>query len=130
MHTAPYFAAFGLLTIVHAIRVIRLRLRHKVGIGHGDIPELERMIRVHGNHSEYVPIGLILLLALEFLQASVWYLHLVGLLLLVGRLLHALALSRSSGGSRARVAGMVLTFSSLFLASIGILIWSFLGPSV
>jgi uncharacterized membrane protein YecN with MAPEG domain len=130
MHTAPYFSAFGLLTIVHSARVIRLRRQHQVGLGHGNIPELERMIRVFGNHAEYVPVGLILLFALEFVQAPVWYLHLTGLLLLVGRIIHALGLGRTAGASRGRVAGMMMTFASLLLSSAGVLIWSFLGPSI
>ncbi len=127
MHIAPYLAAFGLLTVLHSYRVVRLRRKHRVGIGHGGHPELERMMRVFGNHSEYVPMGLILLFALEYMDAPVVYLHLVGTLLLVGRILHAAALTKSSSGTPGRIAGMVLTFVSLALGSIGVLIFSFLG---
>lgn len=127
MHIAPYLAAFGLLTILHSVRVIRLRRRHKVGLGHGNVPELERLMRVFGNHSEYVPMGLILLFALEYMDAPVLYLHVVGAPLLVGRLIHAMALGGSSRGSTGRVAGMMLTFLSLALGSIGVLVFSFVG---
>jgi uncharacterized protein len=127
MHIAPYLAAFGLLTILHSIRVVRLRRQHKVGIGvgNGQHPELERMVRVFGNHSEYVPMGLILLFALEYMDAPVLFLHAVGAPLLIGRVLHAGALSRSAGGTPGRVAGMILTFLSLFLGSMGVLIFTF-----
>ena len=128
MHTAPYFAAFGLLTIFHSYRVIRLRKKFRIGIGTGNNEELARMIRVHGNHSEYVPLGLILIIALEFVQAPIWYLHLCGMALLIGRLLHAQAIAKSSGVSFGRVRGMQLTFLSLFLSSIGVLLWTFLVP--
>jgi uncharacterized membrane protein YecN with MAPEG domain len=127
MHIAPYLAAFGLLTILHSIRVIRLRRQHKVGIGvgTGQYPELERLVRVHGNHTEYVPMGLLLLFALEYMDAPVLFLHLVGAPLLMGRILHAGALSRSHAGTPGRVVGMVLTFLSLFLGSMGVLIFTF-----
>lgn len=128
MHSAPYFTAFGLLTILHAYRVILLRKRYRVGLGTGGQPELERMIRVFGNHAEFVPIGLILLIGLEFVQAPTWYLHLCGITLLAGRLLHAYGLSKSDGVSFGRFRGMQLTFLSLLLSSIGVTLWSLVVP--
>jgi len=130
MHTAPYFTAFGLLTILHAYRIIRLRLKYKVGIGDGGVPELARMVRVFGNYVEYVPLGLILLIGLEFVQAPVWYMHICGITLLLGRILHALGISRTAGKSGERMTGMALTFLSILLSSIGVSLWAFLGPSL
>lgn len=129
MHTAPYFTAFGLLTVFHGLRVIRLRFKHRVSLGDGGVPELERLIRVFGNHSEYVPIGLLLLIALEFLQAPPLYMHLCGLCLLSGRISHAIGLARSGKRTKPRFFGMVLTFLSLLLSSIGIMVFSFLAPA-
>lgn len=128
MHTALYFTVFGLLTVFHAYRVIKLRKKYRVGIGDGGHPELTRMIRVHGNHIEFVPIGLILLIALEFVQSPVWYLHLCGMTLLAGRLLHAYGLSQTEGVSFGRLRGMQLTLLSLLLSSVGITLWSFVVP--
>ena len=122
MRTAPYFAALGFLTIVHAIRIIRLRRKHKVSLGDGGVSELNVAIRVFGNHAEYAPFGLVFLLALEYIAAPGWYLHAVGLFLVVGRLLHASALPKAK--LQFRVAGMLLTFLSLGLASIGVLLFS------
>lgn len=127
MHIAPYLAAFGILTILHSVRVVLLRRKHRVGIGHGNQPDLERAIRVFGNHSEYVPMGLILLFALEYMDAPVLYLHVVGVPLLVGRLLHAFALNASDRGTTGRIVGMVLTYLSLVLGAVGVLIFSFVG---
>jgi uncharacterized protein len=124
MHTAPYFTAIGLLTILHAAVIIRLRRKHRVGLGDGGVPELEKAIRIFGNHIEYAPLGLILLIALEFVQAAPWYMHVVGTSLLLGRVLHAHGLRRSRGVSTGRAAGMLLTFASLGLASIGITVYS------
>ena len=129
MHTAPYFTAFGLLYIIHAARVISLRRRHKVGLGHGDIPDLERASRIFGNFSEWVPIGLILLIGLEIVQAPIWYLHLTGGTLLLGRILHSLGLMKSRGHSPGRFAGMILTMTSILLGAVGVSLFSLLLPA-
>ncbi|MES2965530.1 MAG: MAPEG family protein [Bdellovibrionota bacterium] len=126
MHTAPYFSALGLLTIVHAVRVISLRWKHKISLGDGGNQELNVMIRVFGNHAEYAPIGLILLAALEFVQAPAWYLHFTGMTLVVGRLLHAYGLPKSPGHI-GRVAGMILTLTSIGLGSIGVMLFTLWG---
>ena len=125
MHIAPYIAAFGFLTIFHAIQVIRLRWKHRVPLGSGGNLELERMIRVHGNHSEYVPMGLILLFALEYMEAPVLFIHLVGTTFLIGRIFHGIGLGRSPGPSKERVVGMIVSLTSLALGSLGVLIFSF-----
>lgn len=129
MHTAPYFAALGFLTIVHAVRVIRLRWKHKVSLGDGGVPELNVMIRVFGNHAEYAPMGLILLASLEFVQAPVWYMHLTGMSLFTGRVLHAYGLPRQPVNF-GRFAGMILTLGSLGLGAFGVMLFTFLrgGP--
>lgn len=126
MHTAPYFTALGLLTIVHAMRVISLRWKHKVSLGDGGIEELNVMIRVFGNHAEYTPIGLVLLAALEFVQAPVWHMHLTGMTLLVGRLLHAYGLPQKPVNF-GRFAGMILTLTSLAFGSVGVMLFTFMG---
>lgn len=132
MHTAPYFSAFGLLTILLAVRVVALRLRHRVAFGTGDgrTPDLARRIRVFGNFIEFVPIGLILLIALEFVQTPTWYMHICGTTLLLGRILHAIALEQGAGVGLGRRFGMVLTFISLLLSSIGVTYWSLMAPSL
>ncbi len=129
MHTAPYFTAFGLLTILHALRVVQLRMKYKVHLGDGGIPELERMTRVFANFTEYVPIGLVLLIALEIAQSPAWYLHLCGMTLLSGRILHAIGLSQTSSPNSLRTSGMILTLTSLFLASCGVTLWTIFEPA-
>lgn len=88
------------------------------------------MGRVFGNFAEYVPIGLILLIALEFVQSPVWYLHLCGATLLIGRIFHSLGLSRAEQPDRYRIIGMVLTYISLLLSSIGVTLWTIFEPVV
>lgn len=123
MHTAPYFTALGLIAIVNAVRVIRLRQRLGVSLGDGGHDELNRAIRVFGNFAEYVPLGLVLLAALEFVQAPVWYMHVCGALLLMGRLFHAVGIL-GKGSMNARVVGMVMTFTTLALSAVGVTLFS------
>lgn len=113
-----YTALLALLLLVLSFNVVRLRRRHQVGIGTGSVQALERAVRAHGNFCEYVPLAIVLLALIEFGgNVPVWSLHLLGLLLLGGRVAHAFGLSRSAGASRARVVGTMLTWTVLLVAA-------------
>ena len=61
MIIAIYAAPLAFLYIALAINVIRLRFKHRVSLGAGEVPKLERAIRAHGNFAEYVPFALLLI---------------------------------------------------------------------
>lgn len=111
--TALYGALFGLLCVGLSVRVIRARRAARVAIGAGDDTGLLRAIRAHGNFAEYVPLALVLMLLAELGGASAWLLHVIGLTLLAGRLVHALGVSRTDEDYRYRVAGMAATFGAI-----------------
>ncbi|MCB1578371.1 MAG: MAPEG family protein, partial [Xanthomonadales bacterium] len=81
-------------------------------------------VRAHGNAIEYLSIGLILLLLVEMNQTQPLLVHSFGIALLVGRVMHAVGLSRSSGPSFGRVGGMILTLTVLGCMA-ALLIWQF-----
>ncbi len=119
----PFYAAvLALLFVVLSIHVIRGRGRYQITIGSGGTPDLERRIRVHANFAEYVPFALLLLAMAELRGASAFALHAMCLCLLVGRLLHAWGVSRTSENLRFRQAGVALTFTVLVAASVSLLI--------
>ena len=124
MHTAPYFTALGLMAIVNSIRIVRLRRSLKVSLGDGGQLILLHSIRGFANFMEYAPLGLVLLLALENVSSPIWYLHLCGGTLLMGRLLHSMAFTREKISMNGRVAGMTLTWLSLAMSSIGLTVVS------
>jgi uncharacterized protein len=124
--TALYASLLGLWLLVLSFRVIRTRGTERVSLGAGGSTLLERRIRAHANFAEYVPVALILIGLLEIAGASAFFLHLLGLLILAGRLLHGYALSFTAGNMPARVGGMALTFASIGLGAFLNIAWLFL----
>lgn len=116
--TALYAGLLGLLYYALMLRVIRLRFRHRVGIGDGGKPDLARAIRVHANFAEQVPFALLALALAETLGAAAWAIHALGAALLIGRLLHAWGLGRYENESPGRAVGTVLSSSALVVAAL------------
>ncbi len=110
--TLLYAAILGAWFLVLTVRVILSRRSAGVSLGSGEDRALERRIRAHGNFAEYVPIALLFMALLEINAAPVWLLHVLGGLLVAGRLLHGYALSFTSY-SHLRVPGMGLTLFTL-----------------
>ena len=115
--TAVYAALLTPLFVFLSVRVIGFRRRAGAALGDGGNQALLRRIRVQGNFAEYVPLALVLLGLAESLNASVWLLHSLGVVLLVGRVSHALGVSRADEPFVLRVTGMALTFTMLLLAA-------------
>jgi uncharacterized membrane protein YecN with MAPEG domain len=116
-----YAALLALLFIALSVRTLRLRATLRIAIGDGGDERLLRASRVHGNFAEYVPITLLISLLLELGGAPMPLVHAVGLCLLVGRVVHALGVSRSPEQLPIRVVGMVFTFSALGGGAFGLL---------
>ena len=76
---------------------------------------LKRAIRGQGNLTEYAPIFLLLLSLAEYHAQAQWFLALVAVLFLAGRLAHGVAFSFMRSNMLLRVGGMVLTLTSLIL---------------
>ncbi|MEO7916893.1 MAG: MAPEG family protein, partial [Dokdonella sp.] len=74
--------------------------------------------------AETVPLGLLLLLLVELNQTQPIFIHLFGITLIVGRLLHAWGLTRHAGTSPGRLIGMLLTLLSMFGMAL-LLLWQF-----
>lgn len=115
--TALYAGLLAFLFVVLSFRTIGARRAAKVEIGDGSDRELLRRIRVHANFAEYVPISLILMALAETTKAPALVLHGIGIALLVGRGVHAYALSQSPHILSLRVAGMVATLTAIMAAA-------------
>ena len=121
--TPLYAAALTALFISLSLRVIALRRSGRVSLGDAGDPALLARIRAQGNCAEYAPLGIVLLLLAELAGAAPALLHLSGLSLLAGRVIHAWALS-GPGRFAARTIGMLMTFAALSLSAALALPWT------
>lgn len=90
--TSLYAALLALVLVALAFGVGQRRLATGISILHGDDLELATRIRRHANFTEWVPMALILLAALELDGAGPGLLHGLGGALLLSRILHPIGL--------------------------------------
>lgn len=108
--TPIYLSLAGILFITLSILVIMARQSVGASLGDGGDKQLMRRIRAHGNFAEYAPLTLLMLAAAE-LQGTPWYaLHILGLLFIAGRCLHAYVLMLEEEPIKYRQLAMVATF--------------------
>ena len=110
----------ALLTIIQIglmFSVIKMRGDAGVFIGSGGNEGLERRIRAHGNFIENVPTFLVCLMLIELMVGSTLLVALLGGVVLVARLAHAIALSANSGVTAGRLVGTVGTVIPMLVAA-------------
>jgi uncharacterized membrane protein YecN with MAPEG domain len=128
--TALYAGLLVPLYILLSARVIGQRRAQRVEIGDAGDKELLRRMRVHANFIEYTPYCLLLMALAESLKTPVLAVHALGLLLLVGRGLHAYALSQTPHVMQMRVFGMVLTLTALAMGGVACIVGAVLGGAL
>jgi hypothetical protein len=69
-NTALYAGILALIAIALAINVAVHRVKLRVPIGDGGNAEMRRMIRLHGNAAEYIPLAIVLMLIYELTMAG------------------------------------------------------------
>lgn len=90
----------------------------------GDNGMLQRMIRAHGNFIEYVPLGLLFLVALELMGAPIGLLWMLGTMLILARIAHAWGVIQTYGPSPMRAIGF---FGTWFVYIVGSLACVYYG---
>jgi len=126
--TSFYSALLALLVLKLAFNVIKVRQKHKLGLGY-DQKDLLIAGRIHANAMEYIPISLILLALTELNGVPTLLIHLSGATLLFARIIHAKGFFAGKGLAHpGRYWGTVLTWLViLFLAAVNILFsWRYL----
>ena len=122
--TALYAGLTALILVALSFRVSMFRLRHNVSYSDGGNNRLANAIRLQANLTEYAPMAMILLLLLELQTAPGWSIHLLGLMFLLGRLLHGVGYGRNPPIPALRKYGMVLTYAMLTTAGITTLVFA------
>ncbi len=126
MFVTPLYAGFlTLWFVLLSVRVMNLRR----GVPFGDKGDvgITRIVRAQANFAEYVPLALLLMGFLEVTRYSIYLLHALGLILVVARLLHGLALSFGWQPRFGRVVGAGLTLIVLLIEAVLCLYQGFRG---
>jgi len=111
--TAFYASVLAALIVTLGINVTIHRAKLGVPIGDGGNVEMLRMIRLHGNAVEYVPLGLLLMLAFEINGGRHWALHAAGIALVAARVLQTWGMWWTPKPTIGRVCGQSLTWATI-----------------
>lgn len=122
--TSLYAAIFTVFVIVLASIVSANRARAKVSILHGDDMQLALWMRRHGNLVENIPLALILMGLCEANGLGAPWLHGFGVVLIVGRLMHAAGLTVDNPAAPLRIVGGALTHLPMLAAACW-LVWMY-----
>lgn len=112
-----YPSLLALLFLWLTWHVVKHRVRHQVALGDGGHTDLQQAIAAHANAAQYIPLASLLLVFIEWqplpIMAKAIIIHVLGIALVVGRVLHARAIV--SANLQLRKAGMLLTLLSILL---------------
>jgi len=126
-YTALYTVFLALIYMFLTIQVISMRRTYRLPLldANGKYSDLTRAIRAHGNFSEYVPFGLLMIFFCEQQQAPVWLLNAMGAMLILGRISHIYSIRiaevKNEQNHLYRELGMMLTFGTYLIAILYIL---------
>lgn len=88
---------------------------------------LQRKVRAHGNFVEYVPIGLLFIIALELMHSQAWLVWLLGGTLTVARIAYAYGVITTYGPSIGRAIGFFLTWFVYIVGASACVYYGFKG---
>ena len=111
--TALYAAILALIVLALAINVTMHRVKLRIAIGDGGNPLMLRMIRLHANAIEYIPLTLLLMAIYEINGGWHLALHIVGFALIAGRLIQTLGMWSTDIPGMGRRIGQATTWASL-----------------
>jgi len=120
--TTALYASLATFLIIHlSFNVIKLRRKHQVSIGYGGKQDLKLAITAQATSVEYLPISLLLLLFLELNQGNLILLHLLGILMISSRALHANSILTEN--LTQRLWAMQTTFFSMITLAVANLVY-------
>ena len=111
--TALYGGILALIVIALAINVTVHRVKLQVPLGDGGNAQMRRMIRLHGNAAEYIPLAVALMLIYEINGGWRTALHIIGVALVAGRLLQTAGMWGTETPGFGRGTGQTLTWLAI-----------------
>lgn len=122
--TGVFAAVIGILLLVLSGQVVRFRLKYKKGMGVTDDRDFEAAVRAQANLVEYAPLGLIMLGIAELNGVASGLVYWTGMVLVVGRILHAWGMINGRGGTHwGRMLGILMTWLAILVLAI-LLFWN------
>lgn len=121
--TALYAALIGIWAVVLSNYVSFNRGKLQILLGDGGKPEMAAIIRRHANLMENAPLALILLGLAEAAGLAAIWMHALGVILIVARLLHPFGITTASRLNPVRVIGAVGTHVVTLAAAL-YLLWT------
>jgi uncharacterized protein len=103
--TPLYALPVAAIYLILWARVTALRAGTGTSVGDGANPALLLRVRQHGNCAEWSSFVLILMILAEGMEAPALYLHISGMLLLIGRIAHPFGLKIENIGHPLRYVG-------------------------
>ncbi len=105
--TLMYASVFALFAFVLSFRAGGFRGKSGISVLYGDPAnmELAERVRAHQNFLEYVPMIIIVMGAIEINGGSSMFLYVVGDLLFIARIAHAIGLKHDNMGHKGRLIG-------------------------
>jgi uncharacterized membrane protein YecN with MAPEG domain len=116
--TALYAGILALILITLAINVTVHRVKLRVPLGDGGNAQMRRMIRLHGNAAEYIPLALVLMAIYELNGGGHTGLHIVGIALVAGRVVQTWGMWATDMTNIGRQIGQSLTWLSLIALAV------------
>ncbi|MFH4753644.1 MAPEG family protein [Vibrio alginolyticus] len=106
---SPLYAnILAILIIWLAVQVIKQRRLNQIAYADGGVEALQIARSAQSNATEYIPITLILMALLEFNSAYPTWIHLTGIIFVIGRVIHAKGILKKD--LKKRIRGMQVTF--------------------
>ncbi|MCX7560917.1 MAPEG family protein [Sulfitobacter sp. F26204] len=119
--TSFYAALTALVFLVLSWRVIQYRRASSISLGDTGDKNLLKRMRAQANCAEYSPIALILLMLTELNGAPAIAIHLMGIALVAGRVLHPLGFASTPQKIVLRQLGMLLTLGMIAFSALGLI---------
>jgi len=111
--TALYAGILALIFVALGINVTAHRVKLSVPLGDGGNSQMLRMMRLHGNAAEDIPLAVALMAIYELNGGWHMALHIAGIALVVGRLLQTWGMWSTEIAGFGRGAGQSLTWFSI-----------------
>ena len=123
--TTPIYAlTVSIIWLILWLRVTSLRSKIKVSIGDNGDKMLLQRIRQHGNCADWISVVLILMILAEGMGTPAHYLHISGVLLIIGRIVHPFGLKIDNSSHPLRYAGngtnIFATLNAMFFIGINL----------